>query len=297
MLSIGDFEITRVEEVVLHEPTTLFAGWTDDVLERHRGLLVPNFFDAQAHAFYASIHSYLIKSPDKTILIDTCGGNDKPRPASPRFDHLNIPWLDRLKAAGATPEQVDTVICTHLHVDHVGWNTRLVDGQWVPTFPNAKYVFPRVEVEWRDPKRGAADKPPATHHVFLDSVLPILDAGKAVLVESNEKWTDEIDFMPTPGHAPGQMAVRLRTGGEEVVFVADIMHQPVQVYHPEWSSKFCENPELATKTRLRMFDYLSDNNSLFFPAHFGFPHGGYIGRRGDGYAFTPSERDPNPVRQ
>lgn len=297
MLSIGVFEITRVEEVVLHEPTTLFAGWTDEVLERHRDLLVPNFFDAKAHAFYASIHSYLIKTPDKTILIDTCGGNDKPRPASPRFDHLNIPWLDRLKAAGATPEQVDTVICTHLHVDHVGWNTRLVDGQWVPTFPNAQYVFPRVEVEWRDPTRGAADKPPATHHVFLDSVLPILDAGKAVLVEGNEKWTDEIDFMPTPGHAPGQMAVRLRAGGEEVVFVADIMHQPVQVYHPEWSSKFCENPELATKTRLRMLNYLAENKSLFFPAHFGFPHGGYVSRRGDGYAFTPSERDPNPVRQ
>jgi glyoxylase-like metal-dependent hydrolase (beta-lactamase superfamily II) len=295
MLSIGDVEITRIEEVVLNEPTTLFADWNDTVLEQHRDLMVPHCFNVKDHTFYASIHSYLIKTPGQTILIDTCGGNDKPRPASPRFHMLNIPWLDRLKAAGAAPKDIDTVICTHLHVDHVGWNTRLVDGKWVPTFPNAKYVFPRIEVEWRDPNQGAADKPPATHHVFLDSVLPILEAGKAQLVEGTERWSDEIDFMPTPGHAPGQMAVRVRTGGEEIVFTADIMHQPVQVFNPGWSSKFCEDPVLATKTRKRMFDYFADNKSLVFPAHFGFPHGGYISRRGDGYDFKPLGQNINPA--
>jgi glyoxylase-like metal-dependent hydrolase (beta-lactamase superfamily II) len=295
MLSIGNVEITRIEEVVLNEPTTLFADWNDSVLERQRDLMIPHCFNVKDHVFYASIHSYLINTLGQTILIDTCGGNDKPRPASPRFHMLNIPWLDRLKAAGATPEDIDTVICTHLHVDHVGWNTRLVDGEWVPTFPKAKYVFPRIEVERRDPKRGAADKPPATHHVFLDSVLPILEAGKAQLVEGTERWTDEIDFMPTPGHAPGQMAVRLRTGGEEVVFTADVMHQPVQVFNPTWSSKYCEDPVLATATRRRMFDYFAENKSLVFPAHFGFPHGGYISRRGGGYDFKPLGRDINPA--
>lgn len=293
MITVGDCTITRVEEVVLDEATSLFAGWTEDHLERHRELMVPHCYNVQTNAFFASIHSYLLKTPDRTILIDTCGGNDKPRPASPRFHMLNIPWLERLKAAGAAPEDIDEVICTHLHVDHVGWNTRLENGEWVPTFPNARYVFPRIEVEWRDPLRGAKDKPPATHHVFLDSVKPILDAGKAVLVEGNEKWSDAIDFIQTPGHAPGQMALRLRTGGREVLFIADVMHQPVQIYHPEWSSKYCEDPEVANKIRKRILDYCADNNCLVFPAHFGFPHGGYIGRRDGGYRYTPLDGDPN----
>src|SRR3990170_8194770 len=285
MLSIAGVAVTRVEEVILHEATTLFAEWTDEKLEQHRDVLLPHCFDPGANAFYASIHSYLVKTPRQMILIDTCGGNDKPRPASPRFDHLNTPWLDRLRAAGATPEAIDTVICTHLHIDHVGWNTRLVDGKWVPTFPNARYVFPRIEVEWRDPNRGAANRPAPANLPFLDSVLPILEADQAVLVEGNERWTEEIDFMPTPGHAPGQMAVRLRAGGEEVIFIADVMHQPVQIYHPTWNAKYCEDQELAPRTRRRMLEYCADHNSLVLPAHFCFPHGGHIRRRGEGFVY------------
>lgn len=293
MFTIGDCTITRVEEIVLDEQTTLFAGWNEEAFARHRALMVPNFYNTRTNAFFASIHSYLLKIGGRTILIDTCGGNHKERPASPRFHLLDIPWLERLKAAGAEPGEVDTVICTHLHVDHVGWNTRLADGEWVPTFPNARYVFPRVEVEWRDPKRGGADKPPATHGIFNDSIKPILDANMAVLVEGDERWTEEIDFMPAPGHAPGMMAVRVRTGGEEVLFVADIMHQPVQVYHPDWSSKYCEDPAVATVTRKRFFDYCAETKCLTFPSHFGVPHGGYIERRGTGYGLRLLDGDIN----
>jgi glyoxylase-like metal-dependent hydrolase (beta-lactamase superfamily II) len=292
MIKVGKAEISRIEEVVLDEQPSLFSGWTDETLAKHRDLMVPNFYDPKAGAFRANIHSWLVKLGGKVILIDTCGGNFKDRPASPRFHQLNFPYLERLKAAGVTPADVDTVICTHLHIDHVGWNTHLVDGKWVPTFTNAKYIFPRIEVEWRDPKRGAKEKPPAVNLPFIDSVQPILDAGMATLVEGTERFGDEIDFMPTPGHAPGQMAVRLRSGGEEALFVADISHQPIQVYYPDWSSKYCEDPKLATQTRRRMFEYLADNKSLMLPGHYGPPHGGYIMRSGEGFELKLPDATP-----
>jgi glyoxylase-like metal-dependent hydrolase (beta-lactamase superfamily II) len=291
MLVIGELEISCIEEVVLDEPTTLFAEWKSEILEQHRGLLVPRCFDPAANAFKASIRSYLVKTPRQTILIDTGAGNDKPRPAAMRFDHLETPYLDRLKRAGATPEQIDLVICTHLHVDHIGWNTRLVEGRWVPTFPNAKYVLPRIEVEARDPARGAANRPPATHLPYQDSVQPIIDAGLAVLVEGSERLSDGLMLMPTPGHAPGQMAVQMRSHGQEVMFVADVMHQPIQIYFPAWNSKFCENPELAARTRRLVLDHCAAHGSLMLPTHFNYPLGGTISRDGDGFAFSPARED------
>jgi glyoxylase-like metal-dependent hydrolase (beta-lactamase superfamily II) len=292
MLKIGQVEVSRVEEIVLHEQTTLLAEWTDATLAQHRDLMVPNFYDVEVGAFRVNIQSWLLKTPSQTILIDTCGGNHKDRPASPRFHQLNTPYLDRLQAAGVSPADISIVICTHLHIDHVGWNTHLVDGKWVPTFPNAKYVFPRIEVEWRDPARGAREKPHAANLPFIDSVQPILDAGMAMLVEGNERFSDEIDFIPTPGHAPGMMAVRLRSGGKEALFVADVTHLPIQVYHPNWSTKYCEDQVLAAQTRRRVFEYLADNRSLMFPGHYNHPHGGYLTRRDNGFIFTPTERVP-----
>ena len=291
MLPLGDFKITRIEEMALAEPTALFAEWTPEI-GKQNPWFDQRYYDEEAQTFVISVHSWLVKTPNQTILIDTSGGNGKERPASPRFANLNTPFLERLQAAGATPEDVDLVLLTHLHVDHVGWNTRLVDGRWVPTFPNATYVMPWVEVEWRDPKRGAADKPPATHFTFNDSIQPILDSGKAKLVEGNETVADGVDLMPIPGHAPGQMAVRLRSRGEEALFIADAMHQPIQVHYPEWNSKFCEDQELARKTRATLLAYCADHNSLICPGHFGAPYCGYVRRSGSGYVFVPSEQTP-----
>ncbi len=291
MISVGDFRITRIEEVVLAEPAALFTEWTPEI-GKQNPWFDKRYYDAATQTFVISVHSWLVKSPRQTILVDTSGGNDKERPASPRFAHLKTPFLERLKAAGASPEDIDLVLLTHLHVDHVGWNTRLVDGRWVPTFPNAAYVMPRIEVEWRDPKRGAADKPPATHFTFKDSIQPILDAGKARLVEGNETIAEGIDLMPIPGHAPGQMAVRLRSQGKEALFIADAMHQPIQVHYPEWNSKFCEDQELARKTRKTLLDYCADHNSLICPGHFGAPYCGTVRRSGSGFVFVPSEQVP-----
>lgn len=285
--AIGDIEITCIEELVLPEAATLFAQWSDDVLARHRDLLVPHCFDPAQNAFLASIRSYLVRTPDKTILVDTGAGNNKPRPAALRFDNLDTDYIARLRAAGVSPDQVDMVICTHLHVDHVGWNTRLINDRWMPTFRHAQYVFPRIEVEWRDPALNPHPRPGSSDLPFKDSVKPIIDAGMARMVEGDERLSDTVDLMPVPGHAPGQMAVRLRSQGKEALIVADVLHQPVQVYYPGWNSKYCEDPVLASQTRRRVLDYCADHGCLMLPTHFNLPMGGYISRGSGGFSFTP----------
>ena len=241
MLSVGTVEIWRVEELMLSEPTTLFAQWRPQIADEEQWLM-PNYSDPKLNGFITSIHSWLLKTGRHTILIDTGAGNGKNRPASPRFGNLTRPYLDRLRNVGVTPADVDYVINTHLHVDHIGWNTSWDGERWLPTFPNAKYLMPGREVEARDPKRGAADKAPAVHQPFIDSVQPVLDAGLATLLNGDEKLNDEIEFMPIPGHAPGQMGIRLRSAGEQALFIGDVMHQPIQVVYPDWNSKYCEIP-------------------------------------------------------
>ena len=265
---IGDVEVTRIEEAILREPTTIFTEWRDEILDEHRWM-VPNCFDVAAGTFLASIHSWLVRTKRHTILINSCAGNHKERPLSPRFHQLNTPFLDRLQAAGVQPEEIDYVLCTHLHVDHVGWNTRLRDGRWVPTFPNAKYVFSRAERDRWDPKRGAATKPAATHAVFLDSVLPVIEAGQDLMVEGEDEIGDGLRIMPTPGHTPGHVSIRLMSGGQEGIFTGDVMHQPIQVYYPQWNSRYCEDAEAARRTRRRLLEHSAERSSLLLPTHFG----------------------------
>ena len=290
MIEIGRFRIERVEESVLREPVALFADWDPDAVEPIRDWFVGDYYDPGDDSFATSIHSWLVRDGARTILIDTGGGNDKPRPASPRFDMCAIPFLDRLAEKGVAPEDVTHVLLTHLHVDHVGWNTRLVDGDWVPTFPNATYVMTERELERRDPARGAAEAPEAANLPYLDSVAPLLDGrAKVEVVQGDEAdWLPGIGFEPVPGHAPGMMAVRLRDDGDEALFVADVMHQPIQVYNPGWSSRYCEDKDLATETRRRVLDAAARSGALILPAHFGGTHCGHVRRAGDGYAWEPS---------
>lgn len=293
MIRIGKFEIHRVEEVLLREHKSLFADWDEAAVDPIRDWFVPDYYDPADDSFTTSIHTWLVKAPDTTILIDTCGGNGKTRPASPRFDRLDTPYLDRLTAAGVTPEDVDYVLLTHLHVDHVGWNTQLVDGEWVPTFPNALHVMTTTERDWRDPERGAKGKPEDPLRPFVDSVRPVLDNARVQLVEGNESgFLDGIDFVQTPGHAPGQMGIRLRDEDREAMFIADVMHQPIQVYNPQWSSKYCEDKAVATETRAKVLEHAADTGCLILPAHFGGTHCGYVRRDGSGYAYEPSAEMP-----
>lgn len=284
---IGDIEVLRIEELALLEPPSLFAEWRKEMASDYAAWLGPDFYLPETDQFQVSIHSWLLKTPQHNILIDTCGGNAKERPASARFHQLDTPYLARLEAAGLAPEDVDFVICTHFHVDHVGWNTRLVDGHWLPTFPNATYILSRIECESRDPRRNPAAPLTPGNQIFLDSVLPVIESGQARLVEGDENIVDGINLIPTRGHSPGQMAVRVQSAGEEGLFIGDVMHHPLQIYKPEWNSRFCENPDEARRTRLKVLHHCADHNSLMLPAHFGHPHAGKVIRRGELFSFLP----------
>lgn len=293
MIRIGRFTIERVEEIVLREHKSLYADWDEAAVDAIRDWFVGDYYSPEDDSFATSIHTWLVRDGDRTILIDTGGGNAKPRPASPRFDLLDIPFLERLAEKAVKPEDVDHVLLTHLHVDHVGWNTELVDGDWVPTFPNATYVMTEIERNWRDPERGAKGKPEGATLPFVDSVAPVLEKSRVKLVNGDEKnFLPGIDFVPIPGHAPGMMGIRLKDGDAEALFIADVMHQPIQVYNPGWSSKYCEDKPLANKTRAEILEYAAKTGCLILPAHFGGTHCGYVRRSGSGYAYEPSEIMP-----
>jgi len=292
MFRIGDVEVHRIEEVMLTEPMTLLPDFRRAGLEEHLDWLVPHYYDGVQDVFPTSVHSWLLKTPRHTILIDTCGGNGKTRPLSPRFHQLETSYLERLRAAGVAPDDVDCVILTHLHVDHVGWNTRLEDGRWVPTFRNATYLMSHIEREAQDPARGAKGKPEGATLPFIDSVQPILDAGLARLVGGDEQLFEGIDLIPIPGHTPGMMAVRVRSHAQEALFAGDVAHQPIQVAFPDWSTKYCADPAQAAATRRRILGYCADNNALLAPVHFGWPYCGRVERRGEGFAFLPHDQAP-----
>ena len=292
MLRVGDFEIARVHEIELELWSSLLPDWRREMALENQACLTPEFYVAENDRFRVSIHSWLVKKDGLCILIDTCAGNHKSRPAFKLVNDLNTPWIARLGAAGVLPEEVDFVICTHFHVDHVGWNTRRVEQQWVPTFPNARYVFPRLEREALDPAFGIANEGSSEHTIFLDSILPVIDAGQAMFVEGGESIADGVDLVATPGHSPGQIAVRVHSNGAEAMFVGDVVHHPLQICHPDWNSALCEDPIVARRTRMSILHHCAQHASLLAPAHFASPYCGTVRGGASGFSFLPSEQIP-----
>lgn len=290
MLTVGAVEVSRVAELELELPGTLLPDWRSELANEHLDWLLPRFYVPNRDRFPVSIHSWLLRSGTKTILIDTCAGNGKTRPTYRRLERLDTPYLDRLASAGVRPEDVDFVICTHLHVDHVGWNTTYVEGQWRPTFPNAQYILSRLDCEARDPAHGHAREGTPEHAIYADSVLPVMEAGQARIVDGDEEVDEYIDLVPARGHSPGQMAVRVQSRGCEALFVGDVMHHPLQIRFPEWNSRLCEDGENARKTRRRILEHCAAHGSLLLPAHFAAPHYGRVCRSGNSYAFVPGDK-------
>jgi glyoxylase-like metal-dependent hydrolase (beta-lactamase superfamily II) len=282
----GEITIDRVLE---HERTvfaleTLYPTARAAALEPHREWLVPRVIDPATGLLVLAFHTFVVRTPRRTILVDTCTGNDKPRPQKPRY-HLNRwPYLERLAALGVAPERVDLVVSTHLHVDHVGWNTRLVDGRWTPTFPRARYLLVRPEWEyWREEyKRPAFRDDP----YYEDSLLPVLEAGAVDLVEAGHALDDGVWLEPSHGHTPGHVCVRVRGGGREAVMSGDLMHTAVQCARPDWSSCFCVDAEASRRTRRAFLESCADTDTLVLPAHFPSPGGGRVVRSGDAYRFV-----------
>lgn len=288
-LNIGDVSITRIEESLEpdFEAPALFAQWQPDTLATHRHWLVPNHYSESDGRLILSIHSWLIKTRHHTILVDACGGNDKERPLFARFHRRKSPYLERLKAAGATPEDIDFVLCTHLHIDHVGWNTRLVDGRWVPTFPRAKYIFSKTDRDFWNPALNPMELTTGAGPlagIFEDSVLPVIAAKQDMPVEGVHAIEDGLVIEPAPGHTPGHVVLKLHSRGQRGIFSGDTMHHPIQIFHPDWNSSFCTAPEDARRTRRRILEECAEQKAYLMPAHFGSPHAVRVDRRGE--AFT-----------
>jgi glyoxylase-like metal-dependent hydrolase (beta-lactamase superfamily II) len=284
---IGEFTVSRVMEYEgpIFDPEFLFPDADAATIAANADWLMPSFIDPDSGRLIMSFHSYVVRTPRHTIVVDTCLGNDKHRPGREFWHMRQGSYLQDLAAMGVAPEDVDFVMCTHLHVDHVGWNTRLVDGRWMPTFPNARYVFARTELEhWQDV--AAADPgEPINHGSYQDSVLPVVEAGQAVLVENDHQIEDGIWLEGAPGHTPGNVMVRLRSGGDDAVLTGDTIQHPVQLARPDWSSRFCDDLELSRKSRTALIEGAADTATLVLTGHFPDPVAGHIIRSGDGFRF------------
>jgi glyoxylase-like metal-dependent hydrolase (beta-lactamase superfamily II) len=274
---IGDVRITSVTEFEM--PTPAAAIVPEATPERLAAIDWIGPYVDEAGDLRLLIQALLVESRGKRIIVDTCVGNDKERPI-PVFDHLSTGFLDDLAKAGFPRESIDLVVCTHLHVDHVGWNTMLVDGRWEPTFPNARYLV--VDREWTFWKE---EDDQAFGDVIGDSVRPIFDAGLVDLVASDYAVTDEIRLTPTPGHTPGHVSVRIASGGMEAVITGDLMHHPSQCAHPEWASSADADAELARKTRRAFLEGEAGNGRTVIGTHFAGPHPGTIVRDGGAFRF------------
>ena len=275
---IGDVTVTKLVELEVAGGTRfLLPQATRDVIQPI-GWLRPHFADEDGRLIM-SIHSFIVETPTSRIIVDTCLGNDKKNRHIPHWNDRQGPFLADLSDAGFPAASIDTVLCTHLHVDHVGWNTMLKDGKWVPTFPNARYLMGREEYEhWR----GNTTREDM-QFILADSVTPILDAGLATLVETDQRISDEISLVPTVGHTPGHVSVRITSRGEEALITGDFMHHPCQIAHPEWSTLADTAPEQGIRTRRAMFDDLADKPILVIGTHFAGATAGRIVRDGDGY--------------
>jgi glyoxylase-like metal-dependent hydrolase (beta-lactamase superfamily II) len=281
---LGGATVTRVSETRIDfaPPKSLLPDWSDEALLSTDVSIKLEKRSGTVPVVGTSIHTWLLRANQHNILIDTGIGNHKPR-SIPVFDNLNNPYLDRLAEAGVAPEDVDYVLITHIHTDHVGWNTKLVDGRWVPTFPNAKYFVPRIGCEYFESLEGRA-KP--NYPIYVDSVLPIIEAGQAELIDSNASGVlPGISYLSTPGHSVDHSSILFQSQGESAIFAGDVMHHPAQVYQTRWNSVFCAAGENARASRLRILELSAAENALYLSSHFVETSAGRINRTGDKFTW------------
>ena len=280
---IGDVTVTKIVELETTGGSRFILPDATPEAIRPISWLIPHFADENGR-LKMSIHALLVEAPGaegkrRRIIVDTCLGNDKKDRRAPTWNDRQGRFLDDLTAAGFATESIDTVLCTHLHVDHVGWNTMLVDGRWVPTFPKARYLFGRVEYEHWSTQTERADMLP----VFADSVQPIFERGLADLVEWDHQLSPEIQLMPSTGHTPGHASVLITSKGQRAMITGDFAHHPCQMAHPEWASTADFDVAAGIATRRRIFGDLAGEPVLVIGTHFAGPTAGHVQR--DGAAF------------
>jgi glyoxylase-like metal-dependent hydrolase (beta-lactamase superfamily II) len=281
-IQIGDITVKPVEEDprALFDPENFLPDITREIIEAERGWMEPHFYDAPSGDLVLNVQGFVFEIDGRVILMDTCVGNDKTGRNRPSWNGGNWPWLERLRDAGYAPEDIDVVLCTHLHVDHAGWHSRLRDGVWVPTFPNAEYLTARDEMAALEYNRvhGAAQY----KHLYEDSVLPVIKAGQSVLVDSTHKVADGVRLEPSPGHTKGHVSIRLNSNGAEGVAIGDMMHHPIQALYPDWNSRVCDDAEMARRTRREFLQSSAGKDVTVLPGHF---MAGRVIESGDAFRF------------
>lgn len=274
---VGDVRITQVVELTTASLGPHLLPQATPAAMQSIPWMAP-FIDERGR-IVLSMHALVVESLGQTIVVDTCIGNDKSR-TYPKWNNMQGDFLQRFSAAGFSTQQVDTVLCTHMHVDHVGWNTRWQDGAWLPTFPRAEYLF--AEDEWRYWREQSQEYGP----VIEDSVLPIFDSGRAVLVSQQHRLNEEIFLLPTPGHTPGHVSVHIQSKGEAAIITGDMLHHPCQIVHPDWSTTADTDQSMAAATRTAFLRQYSDQPVLVIGTHFAAPTAGHIVRDGVAYRLS-----------
>jgi len=285
---IGDATVTRVIDIAIDTFTLdrLLTNWDEKIPAVHPEWILPASMDSGGTRAVLSIHTWVIRDLERVILIDTAAGNDKDRPHAPYFEHLQTKYLENLAAIGVQPEDVDFVLTTHLHVDHVGWSTRLINGSWVPTFPNARYFFSKIEHDYYNDQVNHNERNRTSFQVQRDSVNPVIDAGLATLLEAGD--TSPIPgftLYPTAGHSPGHVSIVFRSQDEVAFFSGDIVHHPVQVFEPGLMSIFDADAEKATRARQWGLEFAAENGAILFSPHFSGTSAGRVIRHGGGYSW------------
>lgn len=281
--TVGRVKITRIVEITsIGGSRFILPQGTSEAIQK-MPWLVPGYATPEGRLIL-SVQSWIVETPSHRIVVDTCIGNDKQGRSVPAWNKLDKPYLDDLSAAGTPAETIDTVLCTHLHVDHVGWNTKLVNGQWVPTFANARYVFGKTEyAHWVAHSEGEHKA------VFEDSVQPIVAAGLADLVTADHRIGDEVSLISTPGHSPGHMSVLIKSDGATALLTGDVAHHPCQMARLDWSSTADFDPVQSIEARKMLFSRFADTPTLVFGGHF---DPGHLVREGDAFKLIPQ---PNPA--
>jgi glyoxylase-like metal-dependent hydrolase (beta-lactamase superfamily II) len=259
-------------------------GRDPEMLAAQRRTLEPDHIDLAKDLVKFAIQSFVLRTPGQTLLIDTCIGEAKDCPEIPAWhQRRGSGFLDQLRRVGVDPAAIDLVFCTHLHVDHVGWNTRRENGGWAPTFPNARYLFGRRELADWMAQREAGSVPSIHARPLEESVIPIVEAGLADLVDDGHELGPGLRLIPLPGHTSGQMGLVVDYARDRAIFCGDAMHSPLQIFQPGLSTSVCVDPSLASETRQSIFAEAADSGRLVVPAHFRGPRCAHIRSSGSGY--------------
>jgi glyoxylase-like metal-dependent hydrolase (beta-lactamase superfamily II) len=285
-IQLGDITVNRIveQEQPVFQALEFFPTLTPALLEENLPWLAPKYIEPATGRLVLCIQSYLVRTRHHTILVDSCVGNHKPRPARPMWNMLSSDRYEKnLAATGVGLGDIDYVMCTHLHVDHVGWNTRLENGRWVPTFPKAKYLFADRELEHWTAKEK---EDPSNHPWIADSVLPIVAAGRAETVQSDHRLNELVELVPTPGHTIDHFSVHVGKSGRDALITGDMIHSPLQARYPELGMRADYDSRQGGVSRRKVFERFCDTPTLMCMAHFPSPSVGRITRWGEGFKFV-----------